>query len=77
LAWSLQGRKRSTPPACFPEKKTTTKWSEVVMSFGGGWVGLSRKKGGAVPFRIYNSDFRNCTGTTIETGKGFANIFKN
>jgi hypothetical protein len=48
----------------------------VVMSFGGGWVGLGRKKGGAVPFRIYSSDFRNCTGTTIETGKGFANILK-
>jgi hypothetical protein len=28
LAWSLQGRKkRSMPPACFPEKKTTPKWS--------------------------------------------------
>jgi hypothetical protein len=27
------------------------------MSFGGGWVGLDRKKGGAVLFRIYSRRF--------------------
>jgi hypothetical protein len=75
LAWLLQERKRSTPPACFPVKNTTTKWPEVVMSFGGGWFGLGPKKGGVVPFRIYSRRFQKLHRDNDRDREGFCKHF--